>query len=476
MILTMNRKSLGKTGPVEYFLDSREKDGTAITIRGNPEVTKSLIKVIERKHKYLSGGLMFSVDEFISEKQEQEIIDAFEKMLFVGLDSTQYHILWVKHVDKGRIELNFLVPRIELSSGKDLDLYSHRRDLPLFDMWKNGINARYRLADPNDPRRERTVKERANTAREKNTSGTIVANRKTLDQTLHSLVREGSIRNRDHMIELLKTSGYEITRKNTDSMSVRHTDIGKRALRLKGGIYSENFRSIESIGGICQAREREIEEYDLRVARGETRPDRTTYHRYIQTRTERHQKRYPFHPEPTQGTGQSHSKKSQNTQKRDSNDLVAKINLENERRVDDRVRKSIEESSTERARSKKRARERTREAFDAIREHNEAVSRELASSYNQSLKHFAESERVMQEQIAAAEQEALAGLRANTKFIEEKVNALSISIERIGRWIEQVRKSIKGVLDKKIYYDLKKLAIKTSVSLKRPKINIKLKR
>lgn len=107
MILKMNRKSKGKKGVVEYLLDEREQLGTAITLRGNPEITKSLILSIKRKHKYLSGGLMFSKEEFISEEQKKEIMDSFEKMLFAGLTSHQYHILWVEHGDKGRIELNF---------------------------------------------------------------------------------------------------------------------------------------------------------------------------------------------------------------------------------------------------------------------------------------------------------------------------------------------------------------------------------
>lgn len=142
MIIKMNRKSKGKKGPVEYLLNQRVKEGSAFTLRGNPQITKSLIRAIERKHKYLSGGLMFAKEEYITKEQKNEIMDEFEKVLFTGLESNQYNILWVEHSDKGRIELNFVVPRIELNKGIDLDLYTHKRDLPIFDMWKNGINAK----------------------------------------------------------------------------------------------------------------------------------------------------------------------------------------------------------------------------------------------------------------------------------------------------------------------------------------------
>ena len=38
MILKMNRKSKGKRGVVEYLLNEREQEGTALTLRDNPEV------------------------------------------------------------------------------------------------------------------------------------------------------------------------------------------------------------------------------------------------------------------------------------------------------------------------------------------------------------------------------------------------------------------------------------------------------
>ena len=289
MILKMNRKSKGKKGVVEYLLNERENLGTAITLRGNPQITQALIQSIVRKHKYLSGGLMFSKDEFINDEQKEEIMDAFEEVLFAGIDVNKYNILWVEHSDKERIELNFVVPRIVFDTGNDLDLYSHRRDLPLFDMWKNGINTKYQLADPNDPRRARTMTERTKVARG---AGSIVANRQTLDETLHTLVQDRQIKSRIQMIELLEKSGYKITRKNEESISVKHPDIGQKALRLKGGIYCETFTSFRGIESLSEERKQRIAEYDNKVARGETRGDRSIYKKYLQTRIDRHQKRY----------------------------------------------------------------------------------------------------------------------------------------------------------------------------------------
>lgn len=472
MLHKVNRKSRGKRGVVEYYLDERVLDGTAYVLRGNPEITKALIRNISRKHKYLSGGLMFSKEDEITKIQEQEIINDFEQMLLTGLDSSQYNILWIKHIDKGRVELNYVVPRVELSTGKDLDLYSHRRDMPLMDMWQSGVNTKYGFTDPHDPRRERTVSERAKTAREERTNGSIVANRKSLDAILHKLVQKGSIQNREHMIELLTKSGYQITRKNDESISVKHPDIGKKALKLRGGIYSANFRSIRDVGEVRAERERRIKKYDTDVSQRSHGRGRTAYQRYLQTRTERHQKRYPLHSDPTQRAGQSHSEKSQDTKKRNSDDLVAKNGFENERRVDDRVRKPIEESSEERARNKKRARERARATLEAIREHNETVSRELTSSYNQSLKYFTESERTIQEQVAAAEQESLAGVRSNADVIDQQAGTFARIIQSLRRGIERVGQSIQGVKNELEKLKLFKTAKEKEVSRERPNIRL----
>lgn len=463
MILKMNRKSKGKKGVVEYLLNEREELGTAITLRGNPQVTQCLIKAIERKHKYLSGGLMFAEEEDISDKQKQEIMDAFEEVLFAGLVSTQYNILWVEHSDKGRLELNFVVPRIELKSGNDLDLYSHRRDLPLMDMWKNGINQKYNLVDPNDPRRGRTMAERTKVARG---TGTIVANRQNLDETLHQLVQKRQIKSRSHMIELLEKSRYEITRKNAESISVKHEDIGKKALRLKGGIYSENFTSTGGIESLSEERERRIETYDNRVAQGETRSTRSTYQRYLQTRIDRHQKRY-LRPERT------NKKESQVTQKRDTDDVVEKSNDEDTRRVEnDRIRKLIEKNGRRRKESLERARERERELFRKIEEFNLRVQEQLRETEQELHTDINESGAEMERDITNNAE----GVATKIEYADRKdrsfAESIRVLLEGINERVTEFKKSIKGVMNEVKKLKLFQHAKEDVVSKKHPKINL----
>ena len=85
-------------------------------LRGDPAMTRALIDSIERRWKFTSGVLSWHPDEKVSEEQEEEVMDAFERVAFAGLEADQRNILWVRHTHAGHHELHFLIPRLELSS------------------------------------------------------------------------------------------------------------------------------------------------------------------------------------------------------------------------------------------------------------------------------------------------------------------------------------------------------------------------
>lgn len=51
-------------------------------LRGDPVMTRALIDSIERRWKFTSGVLSWHPDEKISEAQEEEVMDAFERVAF----------------------------------------------------------------------------------------------------------------------------------------------------------------------------------------------------------------------------------------------------------------------------------------------------------------------------------------------------------------------------------------------------------
>ena len=115
-------------------------------LRGDPAMTRALVDSIERRWKFTSGVLSWHPDDKVSEEQEEEVMDAFEQVAFAGLEADQRNILWVRHTHAGHHELHFLIPRLELSSGKDFNAcppgwqkdFDVFRDLFNWREWRDG--------------------------------------------------------------------------------------------------------------------------------------------------------------------------------------------------------------------------------------------------------------------------------------------------------------------------------------------------
>lgn len=126
-------KNVGKgssRGPISYLL-GKDKDGNIrdplpvelnkfISSEGSKDAVAFLIDNNHRKNKYTSGVIAFRADEKPTPKQIQEVIKEFRKTLMPGLDEDKVPVLWVMHRDKekGNVELHFLVPKQEATTGK----------------------------------------------------------------------------------------------------------------------------------------------------------------------------------------------------------------------------------------------------------------------------------------------------------------------------------------------------------------------
>ncbi len=76
----------------------------------------------------------------------------FEQALFPGMDQSQYRVLWIEHQDKlneetgeRRLELNFLIPNVEILTGQRLQPYYDKADRPRIDLFKKITNYEYQL-------------------------------------------------------------------------------------------------------------------------------------------------------------------------------------------------------------------------------------------------------------------------------------------------------------------------------------------
>ena len=235
MIVKFHARGVGKgSGPVDYLLGKqRDREGATLD-RGSPSEVQELIDSSPYAKKYTSGVLSFEESDLPRETKDH-IMSSFEKALLPGLEADQYSCLWVEHRDKGRLELNFVVPNVELQTGKRLQPYFDRADKPRINAWKTGMNATLKLHDPDDPLHKRELVTPRNLPVQKQEAA------RAITDGLLSLAQNGDIQDRTQVVEVLERSGFQVVRQTSKSLSIADPE-GGRNIRLKGMMYEQDFR------------------------------------------------------------------------------------------------------------------------------------------------------------------------------------------------------------------------------------------
>ena len=263
MIIKFHNRGVGRgSGPVGYLLGREGNREGATLDRGNPAVIEALIDSSPYAKKYTSGVLSFAEADFPRETKDKLMSD-FEKALLPGLEGNQYAVLWVEHRDKGRLELNFVVPNIELQSGKRLQPYFHKADNPRLDAWRTVVNGELKLHDPDDPLNRQAVITPKDLPR-----GHKEAAQAITDGLLR-MAGAGEIQSRDDVRKALQGAGFSVVRETKNSLSIADPD-GGRNIRLKGVLYEQDFRHGEGLRAELEAagqRYREASERRVHEAR-----------------------------------------------------------------------------------------------------------------------------------------------------------------------------------------------------------------
>jgi hypothetical protein len=236
MIVKFARRGKGGgSGPVDYLLGKdRDRDGSRV-LQGDPEAIREIIDSVQFKQRYKSGFLSFE-EENIPESEKQKIMDSFQEALLPGLDPSQFAILWVEHLDKGRLELNFVIPTIELQTAKRLQPYYDSIDRQRVDDWKNITNHKFGLTDPNDPSKKRKLNIRGIPPLDvKNTKELIT-------QIVGGLIDAEFITDRTTLLSELENGGFKIAKVAKDYISIENPN-GARNIRLDGSYFEHDFRA-----------------------------------------------------------------------------------------------------------------------------------------------------------------------------------------------------------------------------------------
>ena len=291
MIVDFFRHGSGLSkGCLDYLLGEDREREHAQVLSGDVELTAQLIDSSPFAKKYTSGCLSF-YEHDLSDQDKQKIMQNFEECLFPGLDKDQYQILWVQHQDKvnqdtgeTRLELNFVIPNVELSTGKRLQPFYAPADLDRVDLFKQIINTEHSLYDPDDPEHRQLFLNKKNLPKD------IKDFKEQLHQRVYRAVSNGEVADRQELVQWLESNQINVTRQVKNSISIENPYEGaKRPIRLEGEIYEQGFRAT---GEYRQEIQQRIEEY-----RGTTseryRANVTDYQRQLEHKSQYHCDRYP---------------------------------------------------------------------------------------------------------------------------------------------------------------------------------------
>ena len=290
MIVEFFKRGKGKSsGPIDYFLGKNRDREHAKLLSGDLEEVAELIDSSPYVKKYTAGCLSFFEDD-LSDSKKKNLMAAFEKTLFPGLKPEQYRIVWIEHRDKEntetgnkRLELNFLIPNVEITTGKRLQPFFAKADLNRVDDFKTIINHKYQLFDPDDPINRRSVKMAKYLPQDK--KDFISA----MNTEVALAITEGLVSDRESLKEWMTGIGLEITRITKNQISVKNPNNPEgKPIPLKGEFYEQNFRYSEQSEDLKRAASEEYRrDADSRYADCIER-----YQKLCKSKSEYHLERY----------------------------------------------------------------------------------------------------------------------------------------------------------------------------------------
>ena len=219
-------------------------------LRGDPQTFTAIAESIENEWIYTSGVIAWSKDDVPTNEEIDQVLEAFEKHAFAGLQPHQYHFTAVLHEeDDGSKHVHFLVPRIELDSGKALNIAPPGHE-KYFDPLRDYFNYSKGWSRPDDPTLQRDTKtpdhihfqdKFAVRAGLKDKSVNDI--REIVGSYIEQRVEHGFIRDRKDVLDAISELGI-VTRTSDKFISLK-LDGAEKAIRLKGAFYESEF-NIES--------------------------------------------------------------------------------------------------------------------------------------------------------------------------------------------------------------------------------------
>ncbi|WP_082675995.1 relaxase/mobilization nuclease domain-containing protein [Pannonibacter phragmitetus] len=243
----------GGSGPVDYLIERdvvaydqnrnaiRDERGEIMlfareplpeVLRGDADRMRALIDACPHQWTYRAGVIAFTADDAPNPGQQRQVMDAFENLAFAGLEADQRDMLWVRHTHEGRVELHFVTPRMELVSGRSLNIAPPGYQKH-YDALRDVLNKEHGWNDPMAPERARETVSLIESVRRGDA-------RELIHDWIVQRIETGDIRDRPSMTEALAAAGFELPRAGKNYITVRDPETDER-WRLKGDLFREDW-------------------------------------------------------------------------------------------------------------------------------------------------------------------------------------------------------------------------------------------
>lgn len=243
---------------INYLKSDHDHKGTLRNVKPRDFAGSALdciyaVKDVTRKHKYVSGTLAFEPSERPTDKQLMTVVESFRKTFLAGLEHGENFVdFWNIHEDKGRIELNYVIPMVELTTGKQINPFPvGQAKIDFKDAFDAYINHQLGYDQVVRNPLKATSSEFETKVLPHSDSKLAEQVRATKpDKDSISLnvgyqILQGKITNRQQLCDYLENFG-EITRVNDKFISLK-VNGSQKAFRLKGPAYEDgaDFRQLK---------------------------------------------------------------------------------------------------------------------------------------------------------------------------------------------------------------------------------------
>ena len=217
-----------------------------VALSDNRTAVEYAIAHSPHQYKYSSGVIAYAKEDNdrlnANPAIAQEFRELFEDLVFAGLPREDRLIEWVQHTHEGNLENHFVIPRINLQTGKYFNPHPPGAEKD-FNAVRDYLNAKYQLASPDDPKRQRKIDQRP-------PRGPYPDLKIYLSNVIADMAADGELTSRQQVIDWLNQKDtrqlYGIVSVEAKRDYLRILTQGRpKAIRLRGQLCGQPIANVE---------------------------------------------------------------------------------------------------------------------------------------------------------------------------------------------------------------------------------------